>query len=62
MKTVIVEGPLHGAKKVDGKIRNTNNTTTVRWPDIVKNGGPGLIGDKMSSKRKELIVSEISIF
>ena len=52
MKTVIVEEPLHGAKKVDGKIRNTDHTTTVQWSDIVKNGGPEYIGDEMSSKGK----------
>ena len=50
VKMVIVEEPLHGAKKVDGTIRNTDHTTTIRWSDIVKNGGPGSIGDKMSSK------------
>ena len=52
VKTLIVEEPLHGAKKVDGKFRNTDHTTTVRWSDIVKNGGPESIGDKMSPKGK----------
>ena len=45
VKMVIVEEPLHGAKKVDVTIRNTDYTTTLRWSDIVKNGGPGSIGD-----------------
>ena len=49
---VIVEEPLHGAKKVDVTIRNTDHTTTVRWSDVVKNDGPGSIRDKMSSKLK----------
>ena len=52
VKTVIVEEPLHGAQKVYGTIRNTDHMTTVRWSDIVKNGGPGSIGDEMSSKEK----------
>ena len=52
MKTVILEEPVHGDKKVDGTIRNTDHTTTVRWPDIIKNGGPGSIRDKTSSKGK----------
>ena len=52
MKTVIVEEPLNGSKKVDGTTRNTDHTATVQWSDIVKNGGPGLIGDQMSSKEK----------
>ena len=52
MKTVIVEEPLNGSKKVDGTTRNTDHTATVRWSDIVKNGGPGSIGDQMSSKEK----------
>ena len=48
MKTVIVEEPLNGSKKVDGTTRNTEDTATVRWSDIVKNGGPGSTGDQMS--------------
>ena len=52
MKTVIVEEPLHRAKKVHGTIRNTDHTATVQWSDIVKNGGPGSIGDQMSSEEK----------
>ena len=52
MKTVIVEEPLHRAKKVHGTIRNTDHTATVRWSDIVKNGEPGFIGDQMISKEK----------
>ena len=52
VKTVIAEEPLNGSKKVDGTTRNTDHTATVRWSDIVKNGGPGSIGDKMSSKEK----------
>ena len=52
VKTLIVEEPLHGAKKFDGTIRNTDHMATVRWPDIVKNGGPASIGDQMSSKEK----------
>ena len=59
MKTVIVEETLNGYKKVDGTTRNTDHTArnthhtaTVRWSDIVKNGGLGLIGDQMSSKEK----------
>ena len=31
VKMVIVEEPLHGAKKVDGTIRNMEHTATVRW-------------------------------
>ena len=50
MKTVIVEEPLNGSKKVDGTTRNTDHTATVPRSDIVKNGGPGSIGDQMSSK------------
>ena len=57
VKTVIVEEPLNrskkvenGSKKVDGTTRNTDHTATVRWSDIVKNGGPGSIEDQMSSK------------
>ena len=45
VKTVIVEEPLNGSKKVkngskkvDGNTRNTDHTATVRWSDIVKNG------------------------
>ena len=52
VKTVIIGKPLHEAKKVDRTIRNTDHTTTVRWSDIVKNGGPESIGDEMSSKEK----------
>ena len=52
VKTVTVEEPLNGSKKVDGTTRNTDHTATVRWLDIVKNGGPGSIGDQMSSKEK----------
>ena len=59
MKTVIVEEPLNWSKKVenwskkvDGTTRNTDHTATVRWSYIVKNGGPGLIGDQMSSNEK----------
>ena len=52
VKTFIVEEPLHRDKKVDGTIRNTDHTTTVRWSYIVKNGGPGSIGDEISSKEK----------
>ena len=52
MKIVIVEEPLNGSKKVDGTTRNTDYMATLRWSDIVKNGGPGSIGDKMSSKEK----------
>ena len=52
VKTVIAEEPLNGSKKVDGTTRNTDHTATVRWSDIVKNGGPGSIGDQMSSKEK----------
>ena len=52
VKTVIVEKPLNGSKKVDGTTRNTEHTATVRWSDIVKNGGPGSIWDQMSSKEK----------
>ena len=52
VKTVIVEEPLNGSKKVDGTTRNTDHTATVRWSDIVKNGGPGSIGDQMNSKEK----------
>ena len=59
VKIVIVEEPLNGSKKVDGTTRSTDNTArntdhtaTVRWSDIVKNGGPGLIGDQMISKEK----------
>ena len=64
MKTVIVEEPLNRSKNIDGTTKNTDHTATIRWSDIVKNGGTGLIGDQMSSKkkRKELIVSKISIF
>ena len=52
VKTVIVEGPVNGSKKVDGTTSNTYHTATVRWSDIVKNGKPGSIGDHMSSKEK----------
>ena len=59
VKTVLVEEPLNaskkvenGSKKVDGTTRNTDHTDTVRWSDIVKNGGPGSIGDQMSSNEK----------
>ena len=45
VKTVILEEPLRGAKKVEGIIRNTDHTTNVRWSDIVKNGRPESIGD-----------------
>ena len=48
VKTVIAEEPLNGSKKVDGTTRNTDHTATVRWSDIVKNGGPGSIGYQMS--------------
>ena len=51
-KTVIVEEPLNGSKKVDGTTMNTDHTVTLQWSDIVKNGGPGSIGDQMSSKEK----------
>ena len=51
-KTVIVEEPLNGSKRVDGTTMNTDHTATVLWSDIVKNGGPGSIGDQMSSKEK----------
>ena len=46
VKTVIAEEPLNGSKKVDGTTRNTDHTATVRWSDIVKNGGPGSIRDR----------------
>ena len=52
VKTVIVEGPVNGSKKVDGTTRNTYHTATVPRSDIVKNGGPGSIRDQMSSKEK----------
>ena len=59
VKIVIVEETLNGSKKVDGTarntdhtVRNTEHTATVRWLDIAKNGGPGSIGDQMSSKEK----------
>ena len=59
VKTVIVEEPLNGSKKVengskkvDGTTSNTDHTATVQWSDIVKNGEPGSIGDQMSSKEK----------
>ena len=52
VKTVIVEEPLNRSKKVDGTTRNKDHTATVRWSDIVKNDGPGSIGDQMSSKEK----------
>ena len=59
VKTVIVEETLNGYKKVEGITRNTDHTArntyhtaTVRWSDIVKKGGPGLIGDQMISKEK----------
>ena len=59
MKTIIVEEPLNGSKKVengskkvDVTTRNTDHTATVRWSEIVENGGPGSIGDQMSSNEK----------
>ena len=52
VKTVILEEPLRGAKKVEGIIRNTDHTTTVLWSDIVKNGVPEPIEYEMRSKGK----------